>query len=256
MKSFSAFLKKEWLESVRSGKAPLVFILFILLGILNPAIAKLTPWMMEQMADSLQETGMMVMDVRVNALTSWTQFFKNIPMALIAFILIYSNLFTKEYQSGTLLLVLTKGLSRYKTVLAKFILPALIWTVCYWLCFAVTGVYNAYFWDNRIAHNLFLAIGCWWLFGIWVITMLVLFSVLCRSGTGVLSGVGGAVLAVYLAGLIPRVRIYMPTTLMGSSALLIEAAEVDSCIRTIIMTTILCVVCIVVSIPVMNRKQL
>lgn len=86
--------------------------------------------------------------------------FKNIPIALIAFVLIFSDIFTKEYKSGTLLLVLTKGLSRYKVVLAKTVLLLSIWTVGYEICFTITYGYNEYFWDNSIANNLFFQQLC------------------------------------------------------------------------------------------------
>lgn len=80
MKSFIAFLKKEVFECIRSGELTFFCILFLIFGIMNPAIAKLTPWMLETLSDSLAEQGMMVTEVTVNALTSWTQFFKNIPI--------------------------------------------------------------------------------------------------------------------------------------------------------------------------------
>lgn len=120
MKSFIAFFKKEVLESVRSGKLTILGILFLLFGIMNPAIAKMIPWLLEIMSDYFAEAGMTVTEVTIDALTSWTQFFKNIPMALIVFVLVYSGTFTREYESGTLILILTKGLSRYKVVLAEF----------------------------------------------------------------------------------------------------------------------------------------
>ena len=87
MKAFFAFFKKEVLESARSGKLLFLTLLFCAFGIMNPAIAKLTPWLLEIMADELAGSGMTVTEVTVDALTSWTQFFKNIPMALIAFVL-------------------------------------------------------------------------------------------------------------------------------------------------------------------------
>ena len=68
---------------------------------MNPAIAKLTPWMMESMADSIAETGLVVTAVEVDAMTSWTQFYKNAPMALIVFLLMFAGILTSEYQSGT-----------------------------------------------------------------------------------------------------------------------------------------------------------
>lgn len=54
MKSLLAFMKKEWMEQVRSGRLLILVIIFILLGIMNPAVAKLTPWLLEMMADSLE----------------------------------------------------------------------------------------------------------------------------------------------------------------------------------------------------------
>ena len=83
MKSFIAFLKKEVFECIRSGELTFFCILFLIFGIMNPAIAKLTPWMLETLSDSLAEQGMMVTEVTVNALTSWTQFFKNIPISIV-----------------------------------------------------------------------------------------------------------------------------------------------------------------------------
>lgn len=47
MKSFIAFLKKEVFECIRSGELTFFCILFLIFGIMNPAIAKLTPWMLE-----------------------------------------------------------------------------------------------------------------------------------------------------------------------------------------------------------------
>lgn len=52
MKSFIAFLKKEVFECIRSGELTFFCILFLIFGIMNPAIAKLTPWMLETLSDS------------------------------------------------------------------------------------------------------------------------------------------------------------------------------------------------------------
>ena len=149
MNPLRSFTKKEWLEQVRSGRLLILAILFILLGIMSPAIAKLTPWLFEIMSDSMTESGMTVTVVSVDAMSSWIQFFKNAPMGLIAFILLESRIFTKEYQSGTLILALTKGLSRAKVVIAKASILTLLWTACYWISFVITYTYNDYFWDNK-----------------------------------------------------------------------------------------------------------
>lgn len=249
-------MKKEYLEVVRTGKALILILLFVLFGIMNPAIAKLTPWLMEMYADTMAESGLVVTNIQVDAMTSWTQFFKNIPMALIAFVLIFSDIFTKEYKSGTLLLILTKGLSRYKVVLAKTLLLLSLWTFGYGLCFAITYGYNAYFWDNSIADNLFSSAAIWWLFGMWVICLIVLFSSLLQNNAGVSLCTGGTVLVAYLLGIIPKVKAYSPAMLMDTNSLMIGAEGIDTYIKAIVVAAALCILCVAVSFPVLNKKQL
>ena len=83
----NAFLKKEWMEWNRTGRSWILMLVFVLFGIMNPALAKLTPWLMEALSDSLADTGLATTAVQVDAMTSWTQFYKNIPIGLIIFIL-------------------------------------------------------------------------------------------------------------------------------------------------------------------------
>jgi ABC-2 type transport system permease protein len=154
MRAFVAFLRKELLECLRSGKLLILGALFLGFGIMNPAVAKMTPWLLELMAEEMAESGMTVTAVTVDALTSWTQFYKNIPMALIAFVLLVGSSFTKEYDADTLILLLTKGLSRTKVLAAKTAVMVGLWSAGYWLCFGVTYLYNDYFWDNSVASAL------------------------------------------------------------------------------------------------------
>lgn len=250
------FIKKEWLETVRTGKLLILVLLFTLFGIMNPAIAKLLPWMMEMFADTMEETGLIITEVQVNAMTSWTQFFKNIPMALIAFLLLYSDLFTKEYQSGTLLLMLTKGLPRYKAVLAKAGLLLSVWTLCYFLCFAITYGYNAYFWDNSIVSNLFSAAAFWWLFGAWLISLLVLFSSLLQNSAGVVLCIGGSVVLLYLASFLPWIKSYVPLSLLDSASLLAGMKGATEYIGSVAVTVLLGIVCVAASLFAISRKHI
>ena len=256
MTSLFAFVKKECTEQFRSGRLLITLALFVLLGIMNPAVAKLTPWLLEIMADSLAESGMVVTTVTVSAMDSWLQFFKNIPTGLIAFVLLQGSIFTKEYSSGTLVLSLTKGLERFKVVLAKAGVLTVIWSLGYWLCFGITYLYNAYFWDNSIAQNLVFSVVCWWLFGVFVVSLMTLFSTLSASNTGVLIGTGAVVLASYIVGLLPKASTYLPTLLMDGTSLIYGSAEAQTYIASILITAVAALVCFVVSIPIFNKKQL
>lgn len=256
MKSFIAFLKKEILDSMRSGKFIVLGIMFLLFGVMNPAIAKLTPWLFELLSDSLEQEGIIMTTVEVNAITSWTQFFKNIPIALIVFVLVYSNSFTKEYESGTLVLVLTKGVSRFKVVIAKAVLMLSFWTVGYFACFVTTYTYNAFFWDNSIAVGLMTAAINWWLLGVLVICLVVLFSTLSRNQIGVLLGTGGIVMVSYLAGMFPKIGEFMPTFLMNARDIITGMESSDVYVKAIVSSAFMCVFCLAISIPVMNKKQI
>lgn len=251
-----AFLKKELTEQIRSGRLMILGLLFVLFGIMNPAIAKLTPWLLETMADSLAESGMIVTDVKVSAMDSWVQFFKNLPMGLIAFVLLESSIFTKEYSTGTLVLSLTKGLERYKVVISKTVVLVVLWTVCYWMCFGITYGYNAYFWDNAVAQNLIFSAVCWWLFGMMMVALMVLFSTVSGANTGVLCGTGGVVFVSYLVGLWPKASKYLPTFLTDGNALIYGLKETEDYIPSLLIAVSISVICFAISIPIFNKKQL
>ena len=256
MRSFAAFFRKEILDQIRSGKAAVLGILFVLFGIMNPAIAKITPWLLEMMADSLAESGMSITVGEVTALDSWVQFFKNMPIALIAFILLQSSIFTKEYSSSTLILSLTKGLERYKVVLSKALLLTALFSVGYWICFGITYGYNAYYWDNSIALSLIPAVVFWWLFGVLTVSIMTLFSCIFSTNNAVLLGTGGAVLAPYVIGLIPKLSKYMPTYLTSGSSLIYGLSDAKDYVWAAIITSVITVLCYAVSIPIFNKKQI
>ena len=223
---------------------------------MNPAIAKITPWLLDIMSEDLAENGMIIGEVTVDALTSWTQFFKNAPLLLIVFLLMHSGVFAKEYQSGTLVLILTKGLSRYKVVLAKAAHVLLFWTVGYFLTFTVTYLYNAYFWDNSVAKGLFSAVINYWLFGIFLVSLLLFFSVISKSFYFAPICVGAVALVSYLFGLIPRLSYVLPTALMNSAGLLAGVDFASDYILSCIITSVLSVAAVALSIPVFNKKEI
>lgn len=256
MNTLFAFIKKEYMEHLRSGRLLILIALFFLFGIMNPAVAKLTPWLLEVMADSLAESGMIVTDVKVSAMDSWVQFFKNMPMGLIAFVLLEGGILTGECASGTLVLSLTKGLQRYKVIFSKSIVLISLWSVCYWLCFIVTYGYNAYFWDNTIAKNLIFSTFCWWVFGLFVMALIILFSAISKSNTGVLGGTGIVVLGCYLLALLPKCTQYMPTFLADGNSLIHGVKTPGEYTITLIVVATAVLVCLLSAVPVFNKRQL
>ena len=103
MNHFFVFLKKELLEYARTYKLLILLTVFIIFGITNPLIAKLTP---DLLANFMPE-GMTVTIPEPTALDSWAQFFKNTQqMGLIVLLLVFSGVLANEISKGTLISLL------------------------------------------------------------------------------------------------------------------------------------------------------
>ena len=252
----TAFWKKEWMAQWRTGKVFILGLLFVFLGVMNPATAKMTPWLLEMMGESLAASGLVINQVNITALDSWVQFFKNIPMALIVFVLLLGGILTEEYRSGTLILSLTKGLSRGKVLLTKALVLAVMWTVGYWLCFGITYLYTDFYWDQSVVQNLLFAAMLWWLFGLWMISLMVLFSAVANAASGVMLMCGGSCLAVYLLSFLPKMGDWMPTQLMNGTALIYGMDTPDSYGKVITITVVMMAIFVAAALPILHKKQL
>lgn len=256
MRAFVAFLKKECLAQLRGGKLAILLGVFFLLGIMNPAVAKLTPWLLETLSESVEGGIALPTVTEITALDCWVQFYKNLPIGLIVFIIVEGGIFTREYSSGTLVLSLTKGLSRYKVVLAKAAVLTVLWSVCYLLCFAITYISGDLFWDNSVAGNICFAVFSWWLFGMLAVALVTLFSILSASSVGVYLGTGGVILASYAVGMLPKVGKYLPTMLADGNSLINGTLGAGDYTAATVITSVLIVGSLSLAVPIFNKKQM
>lgn len=256
MKPLFAFMKKEFTAHLRSGKIFILGGVFLLLGFLSPATAKITPWLLEMMSESMAESGMNITITTTTALDSWLQFYKNLPIGIIVFLILEGGIFTKEYRSGTLVLTLTKGLERYKVVIAKSVMLTVIWSIGYWMCFGITYGLTEYLWDNSIASHVGFSAFCTWLFGFFLIALIVFFSTIAKSGAIVLVGCGGVVIVSYLISIIPKVSKYLPILLSDCTQLIYGLGEIEDYVSALIVTVVISILCFAISIPIFNKKEL
>lgn len=254
MRTAYAFLKKEWMEYYRTGKLIIIVVIFALFGLMNPAIAKLTPFLMEQLS-SMEDSGMVITVSTVDASMSWMQFYKNIPMALVVMLLLFGGILTNELQKGTLIPVLTKGLSRWKVLLTKGINLIMIWTGGYWLCYGITYFYSDYYWDNSIMSNLFFTAFCYWLFGTMIMALMALFSAMTTSFGGVVLGVGVIYFAMTLLGMIPKISSYLPIYLTSTSELL-TGGNTGDYVTAIIITFVITIGAVIAGCMVFNKREI
>ena len=195
MKAYFAFTQKELLESLRTYKLLIMIIVFMFFGMLGPLTAKLTP----QILESLMPAGMQVTMGEPTAFDSWAQFFKNVSqMGFIVVAILFSGIMANEFNRGTLIHPLTKGLPRSTVIFSKFTVASMIWTISYLISFGLSYGYTKYFWDSDGVLNLPFAIFCLWLFGIMFLAVILLGGVIFKSSYGCIMFIGAFIVTLFL----------------------------------------------------------
>ncbi len=220
MRQLSLLLRKELTELLRTRKAMVLLIVFGIFGIMNPAMAKLTPWMLSLMGESLAQQGITFGAISVTALTAWTQYFKNLMMEYILILAMFSGIFAQEYQSGTLINLLSKGVSRGRVAASKLLAVLLGWSVCYWFAFGITLGYSAYFWGDALLPGIWLAAVGAYVLGVWLLTLELAFASALSSGMYALLLTGGVYALFFALGMLPQLTRFLPPRLGDGLALL------------------------------------
>jgi len=160
VKGYFAFLKKEFFEYTKTYKLFIMLMIFIIFGITNPLIAKLMP----EIVGSLVTDGVVITLPEPTAYDAWAQFFKNATqMGLFVMVILFSGVLSSELSKGTLINLLTKGLSRTAVILSKYTCMVSVWTISISLCFGLTYGYTAYLFPQGETSNLLFSVfayGC------------------------------------------------------------------------------------------------
>lgn len=252
MRAFLAMTKKEFLESLRTYRLLIVASVFLLFGMLNPITAKIMP----KLLSSFMPEGMTVTLAEPGAIDSWIQFYKNMSTQLILFIIVFCGIVANELSRGTLINMLTKGLSRKTVILSKFTAVISIWTVSYLICFGTTFAYTMYLLPGELPNVAFSAL-CMWLFGVLQISMMLLGGVLSGSIYGSLLLAGGFTGILMVINIAPKLEKYNPYLLSsGSVSLLTSNIDISDFYVSICVTLVLIFFFIIGSIMLFDKKQI
>lgn len=253
MNALVAFIKKEMLESVRTYKLLILIIVFLLMGIISPVIAKVTP----DIIDAIVPEGIEIKIPDPTAVDAWIQFFKNTSqIGLVVMIITFAGLMSNELSKGTLVNMLTKGLSRRTVILSKFISSTLQWTFAFILSAVTTLLYTNFLWPEGSVSNLFLALFGLWLFGIMMLSLIIMGGVLFKNLTTNMLATGGLFLIMLIINIFPDVKPYNPMTLFsGNMGLLVEKQAVSDFYSATIVTSIVLLITLSCSIIMFDRKE-
>ncbi len=256
MRGFSAFFRKEWLEQLRKGRIWIYGGIFFAFGILSPMLAKMIPMLYELFSDDFAELGLQIGEIRVSAMDSWIQFVGNIPTGLLVMVILFSGAYTGEYSKGTLIPLLTKGLSRRAVVLVKLLVISIMWTAGLLMCFGITFTINAVFWDNSVVDHLLFACFGWWLYGMFFLCAVSFLSALFRSMFQVLLGAGAIYVVLLILNFFPKIAKYIPNKLKESATLYTGAQGPADYAAAAIITIVVSAVFVLFAVKLTDRKQL
>lgn len=254
MRNYIAFFKKELLENIRTYKLLIMLIVFLIFGIMSPLFAKITP----ELLMSLMPEGMSITLGDPSAFDSWAQFFKNITqMGLIVMVIVFSGVLSTEISKGTLINMLTKGLSRKTVILSKYTCMVLIWTASIIISFLVTLGYTVYLFPSDDVSNLLFSVFCLWLFGVFLLALLLFSATLVKSNYECLLITGMTVVVCFIISIIPDAYKYNPVSLASKNMdLLTNTIETSSLYPALWITGLLSMIFVISAILVFRKKQL
>ena len=254
MKGYLAFTKKEFMEQLRTYRLLILLSVFLIFGLMSPLLAKLLP----EILSGMDLQGMVITIPEATALDAYAQFFKNITqMGIIVVLLVFGGVISNELTKGTLINILAKGLGRHTVILAKYTSMLVLWTLAIVLSGLVNQGYTMFLFDTSDISNLLFSIFCLWLFGAFLLSLIILSSVLTGGNFG-----GLILTAVVLGGLLildifPKLEKVNPIYLSSHNLeFLTEALKPSDALLPVLITIVLLIGNILVSIALFNNKKL
>lgn len=253
MRAYYAFLKKELLESIRTYKLLILIAVFFIFGMMSPLTAKLMP----ELLSSFLPEGMTLTVAEPTALDAWMQFFKNTSqMGLILTVILFSGMLGTELSRGTLINMLTKGLSRHAVILSKLTAMILLWTISYTTAFAVAWGYTAYLFPNDIPPYLGLSVFCLWLFGTFLMGLLLFTATIVKSNYGALILTGAVAVLLAMANIAPLLQQYNPLSLALNNTALLTSAVQPSKMYSALVVACACLPLLIAGSAAVFRRRL
>lgn len=252
MRGYLAFAKKEFAENMKNYRFPILFAVFLIFGMMSAPLAKFTPEILSALTADMEMTSEPV------ALDAWKQFYKNISgVGFSAFIILFGSCLSKEYSRGTLVLMVTKGLSRRAVILAKYTAAAVLMTISYWSGFAAAYGYTALLWRDADLSNVALAAFFLWIAGFLYLSILMVGCVIFRQAfTGILF-TGGMAALISLLGTVEPIAKCNPLILTSQNVDLISGeAALAEFVMPALLSVILSVLGLLAALRLFDKKQL
>jgi len=251
------FLKKEFREIGKTYKIYVIPIIFLVLGLTSPLIAKIAPDLVKSLAGS--GSGVVIQLPLPTAVDAYLQLFKNFNQIGILVVLISSiGLVVEEKSRGTAVLILTKPVPRWAFIISKYIASAVLIVGSTLLSYFACLYYCGILFDETLFKPSFQGLILLLVYYLLVLAIALLASTI--GSTSVVSGglaIGGVLLLSLLPSLHQWFARYSPGALSGMETKLAAGSIVFSdAVPALIVTAVLAVLLVATAVVVFQRQEL
>jgi len=254
---FRVFAIKEFTENLRTKKLFSIACVFIFIALLSVLMARFVGEIFELLLSAEGGTPFIIEIPDPVWTDSYAQLYSNLSeIGLIVFIMMYMGVILKEKNTGSIDLMMSKGLSPATFVLAKFFVAAVIALVTLFLAVLITYVYTLILFDygGQIGNVLCGAMS----FGVFLLLMLgvtLMWSAIAKSTA--ISAVLGLVsyFVIRLFDIIPQIGQFMPGRLIGHSTNLSFGATVENMVIQILVAIAATILCLCIAVHVLKHRE-
>lgn len=210
MKGAGALLRKELLEQWRTSRLPVVTVVFLLVGLSSPLLARFTPEILEAVGgDQFQ-----IVLPTPTAADAYDQLAKNLgQFGILIAVLLAMGAVATEKERGTAALLLTKPVGRGAFLAAKLAAIAITLGVASAVAFAGGWFYTFVLFEPLPIAGFVAAAALQWLSLVAFAAITFVGSTLTRSALAA-AGLGiAAFIVVGILGIVPAIAPYLPTGL-------------------------------------------
>ena len=225
-RGFRAFLGKEFLETRRTWRLwVLPGIMVLLLGLGTPVLTAVTPALLR--ATERSQPGVVIKLPNPTSRDSYLQFLGNLDqVALLAIIIAGAAIVASERRAGTIVLVLTKPLSRAGFILAKAASQLALLVVATALGTLVCILVTTAIFDSRHIAAFIASVALWLVLGA-MFTLLMLFLSAAMKGQAPAAGAGiGVYVSLVVLTGFPVIRDHSPAGIIAASDALLKGRDV------------------------------
>jgi len=251
---YLVFSIKELREITRTWRIWVLPAIMIFFAASGPLVARFMPEILGTVGGAALGQLALPTPTYFDAYGGWI---KNLAqITLFALIIMYGGIVSSEVRSGTVLLVLTKPLSRSAFVIVKFVVSCVFVAAVLVVTTALTWVVTAITFGAAPGAALWSAAAVWLVLAVLFLAVMTLLSVLIGSPAGA-SGAGiGAFALLAIAGIWEPLGHYSPAGLAAHAASLAVDASTTSPVWPVVTALALSAVLVAAAVAVFRRKEL